>query len=238
MFRGMDERLPETGGGWAYVSLVSALPGRSMDERSAIAIQFGLFEGAAVVLAAQYDLWHVLPFATVVITISSLGSGLMIVLSERIRALSPPEPYRRLLFDSSIDIVMGLVAFIALITYLIVDAQVPEPGFLDRIVGAPIPVPAVFFTLLVAWDLCYRIGVGWWAGMTALWRTVAFGGRFDEPARAGYVHADLITLAFAGLQLLVVPFVWPNRFLAMALLGHVVAVFAVTGLAIGLMRYR
>ena len=99
-------------------------------------------------------------------------------------------------------------------------------------------MPVVYFALLVGWDLCYRIGTGWWASVTGLWRTVAFGGRFDERTRRSYVRLDALTIAFAGLQLLLVPFLWTDRFLSVVVLGHVGMVFLVSSLSVALQLWR
>ncbi len=214
------------------MSIVSAVPWLSVDARVALAVQFVLFECAAVGLALWYDIWGTLPAATVAIGIATAGSGLMLYLTERIRTLAPPERYRTLLFHSSIDVVMGLVAFVALVTYLFLDARGPRPGLLERLVGESLPAPAVFFCLLVAWDLCYRIGTGWWASVTGLWRSVAYGAEFDASERRAWVRADLLTIAFAGLQLWLVPFLWAEKLLAVLVLGHVVAVVVVSGLSV------
>lgn len=226
------------GGGWAYVSLASLVPGRSYDPAVALTGQFLGFTAVAVGLAAWYGRWELLPLATAAIAVSTAGSGLMVALDARVRALDPPPAYRRLLFDASLDVVMGLVAFIAFLTYLLLEASGPAPGFLGARLGEPLPALAVAFTLVVAWDLSYRIGTAWWAGLTGLWRTVAFGRELDRPARAGYVRTELLVAGFAALQLLLVPFLWPDRLLALLVLGHVAAVLAVSALSIGLLRTR
>lgn len=225
-------------GGWAYLSLVEVLPGRPPATSLALAGQFLVFEAAALGLAAGYDIWAAVPVATVAITISTLGSGLMMRLNDRIRALSPPSRYRRLLFDSSVDVVMGLVAFLFLVTYLLVDARGPGPDALDTLLGSPLPAPAVFLSLVVGWDLAYRIGIGWWASVTGLWRAVVYTDRFDPATKRAFARADGLTIGFAALQLLLVPFLWPVQPLALLVLGHVLAVLAVSGLAIAVGRLR
>lgn len=222
---------PLESGGWAYVTLVSAVPGLSLSPRSALAVQFLVFESIAVGLAAWYSRWGALLVGTIAIGVATLGSGLMLLLTDRVRALDPPARYRQVLFDSSIDVVMGLVAFIGLLTYLLVSG----PGtLLQRVLGDPVPTPAVFFALLVAWDLSYRIGTAWWASITGLWRAASFGRRLPSTVRRQYVRVDLLTLGFAGFQLLLVPFLWADRLLAWLVVGHVAAVVVVSSLAIGL----
>lgn len=223
-------------GGWAYHSLVTALPGVDLSVRAAVAVQFALFEGLALVLAAAFGRWDALPLATVAVVVATGGSAAMLSLSRRIRTLAPPERYRRTLFDSSVDVVMGLVAFVALVTYLLLGARSPDGGLLVRWVGDPLPAVPVAFALLVAWDVCYRVGTAWWVSITGLWRTVAFGDVFDASTRRAYIDIERRVVGFAALQLVLVPFLWPDRLLALALLGHVAAVLVVSGLTIGLLR--
>jgi hypothetical protein len=218
-------------GDWAYVTLVSAVPGLSLGSRSALAAQFLLFEGLAVALAARYGRWEALLFGTIAIGVATIGSGFMLLLSDKVRALDPPARYRRALFHSSVDVVMGLVAFIGLLTYLLVNGR---GTLLQRVLGDPVPAPAIFFALLVAWDLSYRIGTAWWASITGLWRAATFGRGLPDAVRRKYARVDLFTLAFAGLQLLLVPFLWSDRVLTWLVIGHVVAVAIVSSLAIGL----
>ena len=223
-------------GGWAYVSLVDALPGVTLRPRRALAVQLGLFQGAAVVLSAAYGLWDALPFATAAVLVATGGSAFMLSLCRRIRSLDPPSPYRRALFDSSVDVLMGLVAFAALVTYLLVGATAPGAGLLGRLLGEPLPALPVAFGLVLAWDVCYRIGTAWWVSLTGLWRAVAFGGGLDGRAREAYVAIEGRAVAFATLQLVLVPFLLTEPLLAGALVGHVAAVAAVSGASAALTR--
>lgn len=215
-------------GGWAYVSLISTLPGLSLAPRRALALQFLAFETPAVGLAAWYGLWDVLPVVTVAIAVSTAGSGLMVVLSDRLQSLEPPEAYRRALFDSGVDVLMGVVAFVMLVTYLLVAPPGPDRGAISGYFGGRLPAAAVAFGLLVGWDLCYRVGTAWWASITGLWRSVRYRAGFEAHARRTYRRLDLLTVGFAGLQLLLLPFVWGDRVLALAILIHVAAVVVVS----------
>lgn len=214
--------------GWTYVSLISTLPGLSLTPRRALALQFVSFEGAAVTLSAWYGLWAALPFATVAIAVATAGSGLMVTLSDRIQSLDPPEPYRRALFESGVDVVMGVVAFVVLGTYLLVAPGGPNQDPVAGYFGGRLPAAAVAFGLLVGWDLCYRIGTAWWASITGLWRSARFRRGFDRHSRRAYRRLDLLTMGFAGLQLLLLPFIWADPVLVVAVIGHVAAVVVVS----------
>jgi hypothetical protein len=97
-------------------------------------------------------------------------------------------------------------------------------------------VLAVYLMLLVLWDVCYRIGTGWWASVAGLWRSVRY--TFDTSTRRTLARADLETLAFGLVQLALVPFVLDRPVLLAALVGHVLAVTAVTGLSLVVLRAR
>jgi len=101
------------------------------------------------------------------------------------RRLPTPPAHKRLLFGSSIEIVLGVLAFIALVTYLIAW----DGALLDRLFGPDPPIPVVYLSLLILWDLTYRIGTSWWSAVVALWRAVhvdlSSGDLASQTARRG-----------------------------------------------------
>jgi hypothetical protein len=225
------------GEAWVYESIVGAIPGLSLSQPVAVGIQFALFEGLILAFAAVYDLWAAVPAGTAAVVVAAAGSYLMLALGEEIRRLPTPDPYRRLLFASSIEVVLGVVSFVALLTYLFsVDARSGQVPLLTLLLGEVPPAPALFVGLLVLWDLCYRIGTGWWASITGLWRTVGYGGEFDAETRKHLGRIDLLTIGFGLVQLLLVPFVRGRTLLVVAIVGHVVAVTVVSGASILLLR--
>jgi len=224
--------------GWAYVSLLSALPGISVSPRVALAIQFLVFEAAAIALGAWYGQWAVVPLATAGVVVSTLGSALMVSLNGRIQRLSPPQVYRRTLFHSSIDVVMGVVAFVAFLTYVLVAARASDASPFVTLLGEELPPLAIGLALLIAWDVCYRIGTAWWVSISGLWRTFGLSFEVTAELRRAYLEIEALTMGFAVLQLLLVPFLWPDRLLAMAVIGHVVAVLIVSGVTAALLSWR
>jgi hypothetical protein len=223
---------PDYGETWVYESIVGALPGVDLSRGWAVLIQVGLFEAAVLALAWYYNLWSAVVPGTVAVLVAGAGSALMLRIARLVRGADTPVAYRRLLFGSSIEVVLGVLAFVALVTYLfVVDSSLVRALF-----GADPPAVAVSLTLLVLWDLVYRIGVAWWAAVTGLWRSARY--RFDRPTARRLRRADAETLAFGLLQLALVPFVVGQPVLLAALLGHVVAVLVVTTLSIALLWSR
>lgn len=227
---------PEYGETWVYESIVGALPGIELSDRVAIAVQFVAFEAALVAVTAAYGLWDAFVPGTVAVVVAAGGSWLMLRYSQTVRGLRPPEGYRRVLFGSSIEVVLGVVAFVLLVTYLFVtDPQTSEQSLLTEFLGPEPPAPAVALALLILWDVVYRIGTCWWATVAGLWRAVAY--EFGAERSREYARADGLNVVFAALQLLFVPFVLGHPILVGVLVGHVLAVVTVATLSV-LVQWR
>lgn len=159
----------------------------------------------------------------------------MLRMGERTRAVAVPAPYRRLLFGSSIEVVLGVLAFVALVTHLFVfDPRGTTTPLLTVLFGPDPPVVVVYLMLLVLWDLCYRIGTSWWAAVVGLWGSVRY--RFDEPTARTVRRVNLLNVGFGAAQVLVIPFVLDQPVLLFAVGGHVVAVTVVSATAAALVR--
>lgn len=227
---------PEYGETWAYESIISALPGINLPTGAAIAIQIAVFEISVLALAWYYGLWNAAIAGTVAVIVAAIGSAEMLRISAAARRPETPKPYRQLLFGSSIEVVLSVLAFVALVTHLFVFDVGSGSPLIESLFGSDPPALAVYVTLLILWDLCYRIGTGWWASVVGLWRSIRY--RFD-PDTAGLlrrVDREIIFLSMA--QLLLLPFLTDQPVLFVTLLGHVVAVAVVSTLSLVLLRYR
>ncbi|HKL29416.1 MAG TPA: hypothetical protein VJ898_09120 [Natrialbaceae archaeon] len=226
-----------TGDAWVYESLVGVLPGVTASSRVAVAIQFAGFEAVVLVLGLFYGRPLATLAGSVAVGVAAAGSALMLRLGERIRSLSTPEAYPRFLFGSQIEVVLGVFAFVAVVTHLFVyDPRVSDESLLTTLLGDRPPVPAVYIALLIVWDLTYRIGTGWWAAVVACWRSYRF--EFDPATAAALRRIDGLNALFGVLQLALVPFVWDRPILRFAVVGHVVAVLVVTGTSVWLLGRR
>ncbi|GAB7009817.1 DUF7530 family protein [Halorubrum trueperi] len=217
---------------WVYESLVGGIPGIRISRALAVAIQFALFEIGVVALGWYYGLWDAVLAGTVAVAVAAAGSVEMHRLGAINRNLSTPPEHKRLLFGSSVEIVLSVLAFIALVTYLISW----DGALLDRLFGPSPPLSVVYLTLLILWDLTYRIGTSWWSAVVALWRAVHVDLPETEAARARRLDAE--NVAFSGLQLALVPFLLADPVLLGAIVGHVLAVAAVCTAAITISRRR
>ncbi len=227
---------PEYGETWAYESIIGALPGIELSVGGAIAIQLAVFEVSILALAWYYGLWEAAIAGTAAVVVAALGSVEMLRISAAARRPETPEPYRRLLFGSSIEVVLSVLAFVALVTHLFVFDLRGETPLFGSLFGSDPPVLVVYVTLLILWDLCYRIGTGWWASIVGLWRSIRY--RFDSETAAILRRADRETLFFGVAQLLLLPFLTGQPVLFAAIAGHVFAVIVVSGMSLLLLRYR
>lgn len=229
----------EYGDAWTYESIVGAIPGVTLSKSAAVAVQLVLFEAVVLALAAVYDLWDAAAFGTVAVAVAGVGSAVMLHVSDRIRALGAPEPYRGLLFGSRFEVVLGLLAFLAFVTHLFVyDPRQGGQPLVEALFGVDPPLAAVYLALLIGWDVCYRIGTGWWASVVAVWRSYRYRRRFTPAEANAYSRVDAWNVAFAAAQLSLVPFVSDRPVLVVALLGHVAAVTIATGLSVLLLRSK
>jgi hypothetical protein len=207
---------------------MGTVPGVNLSPRVAVLVQFLLFEGALLGIAAVYGLWTAVLPGTVAVLVATTGSVAMHRIGATVRAASPSAAYRQLLFRSRLEVVLGVISFCALLTYLFtIDGT--GGSLIERLLGPEPPAAAVFLTLLVLWDLCYRIGTGWWASVVALWRSKTC--EQTDASAAALRRADQTTMAFGVVQLALVPFLIGDPLLLGAVAGHVLAVVLVAGLA-------
>lgn len=215
---------------WVYEGIIGALPGIDIEPRVALALQFLLFETAVIALALLYGLPAAGIAGTVAVVVATIGSAELLRIGKQIRGLDVPESYRRLLFGSNIEIVLAVLAYVALVTYLFVfDPAQGDTPLVESLLGSEPPVLAVYLMLLVLWDVCYRIGAGWWASVAALWRSATFD--FDGETRRALHRADREIAIFGLVQTAFLPFLVGQPILFVVVAGHVVAVLLVTGLS-------
>jgi hypothetical protein len=216
---------PEFGETWVYESIVGALPGVSLSPGMAVGLQFVGFELAVLVLAAIYGLREAAIAGTIAVAVAAAGSAAMLDLGDRVRDLDAPVPYRRLLFGSSIEVVLGLLAYVALLTYLFVFDPRDGASLFTELLGEDPPLLPAYLLLLISWDVCYRIGTGWWAAVAALYRSRRF--TFDVATTAEFRRLDLRTAGFALVQVALLPPLLSHPPLAVAVGGHIIAVWVV-----------
>ena len=225
---------PEYGDTWVYESIVGALPGIDLPDRVAVGLQLVGFEAVVLALSWWYGLPGTAAAGTAAVVVATGGSVAMRRMGDRLRAADVPKAYYRHLFGSSIEVVLGLLSFVALVVYLFVVDPGDGSTLLVDVAGEDAPAVVVYVGLVVAWDVCYRIGTSWWACVVAAWRSWRYD--FDAATAATLRRVDAHNVAFALLQLALTPFLLDHPILLFAVLGHVVAVMVVSGLSLAWLR--
>jgi hypothetical protein len=154
----------------------------------------------------------------------------MLDLGDRVRDLDAPASYRRLLFGSSIEVVLGILAYVALLTYLFVFDPRDGTTLVTELLGENPPLLPSYLLLLISWDVCYRIGTGWWAAVAALYRSWRFD--FDAETTAEFRRLDLRTAGFGLVQVALLPPLLSHPPLAVAVGGHIIAVWIVVAASV------
>lgn len=225
---------PEFGEAWVYESIVGALPGADLAGPKAVALQLVLFEVAILLFGWFYGLWDAVLAGTAAVVVAGVGSVAMLRIGRGTRSLAVSPTYRRLLFGSSIEVVLAVLAFIALVTHLFVfdpqqAARTGETTLVTQLFGPEPPIVPVYLMLLVLWDLCYRIGTSWWTAVVSVWGSVRIA--VDEQTSGELQRLDAVNVGFALAQLVLIPFLLEERVLLFAVAGHVVAVAVVSGVS-------
>ena len=221
---------PEFGETWVFESIVGALPGITVPARFAVGLQFVGFELAVITLGVVYELRTAMIVGTVAVAVAAAGSAVMLDLGERLRELDAPASYRHVLFGSSIEVVLGVLAYVALLTYLFVFDPRNGTTLITELLGENPPLLPSYLLLLISWDLCYRIGTGWWAAVAALYRSRRFS--FDGETAAEFRRLDLRTAGFALVQVALLPPLLSHPPLAAAVGGHILAVWVVVAASV------
>lgn len=128
---------PAPGQRWVYEDVVSDVPGLDLAPRYAIALQFVGFEAVVLGLAALYRRLGAAAVGTVAVVVASAGSVAMVAIGREIRAADPPPGYSRLLFGSNVEVVLGVIAYVALSTSLVVTGN--DGGSIASVLGPDPP---------------------------------------------------------------------------------------------------
>ena len=165
---------------WIYEEIVGRIPPFSLlSYKYSIFLQFLLLLVIGITLGFIFDLGQIsLLYGSLAILVAVSWSLLILQLAPTLRKFRAPlskdenellERYKGILFHKNhYEAVPGIVIFIPFMFYLYYLGT----DLLDMWLGkAPHPILLLFVSLLI-WDICYRMGLGLWTSVLALWRSV------------------------------------------------------------------
>jgi len=101
------------------------------------------------------------------------------------------ERYRKILFHRNhYEAVPGIFIFITFMAYLFYL----NPGLLEFWLGNDPDIVLLLFLSLLIWDICYRMGLGIWTSILALWRSIKLKKLAEKEVNLNIRHIlNLIT---------------------------------------------
>lgn len=224
---------------WVYESIVRTVPGLGVSHRSTLAAQLVGFQVAVLGLAWYYGRPTAAVLGSVGVVVSVIGSTILLRLSAVVRTEGVPPRYRELLFGSGTDVVGGLLTFCLLLVYLLVyEPSRPGQPAITTVLGEQPPLLLTILLLLILWDVSYRIGVGLWASLVGLWRSIRYREQLPLAPRRALVRVDRLTIGLGATQLLFIPILTGYPHLMIALAGYALAVTVTSGASILLLSER
>jgi nitroimidazol reductase NimA-like FMN-containing flavoprotein (pyridoxamine 5'-phosphate oxidase superfamily) len=126
--------------------------------------------------------------------------------------------YKNILFNKNhYEAVPGLVIFIPFMFYLFYVGT----DLLDMWLGKETHIILLVFVSLLIWDICYRMGLGLWTSILALWRSI----RLKELEHTPYTELkylqklDTNNVFFGLISLLLLPLFKTDNFLVAVILA-------------------
>ncbi|MBU4222399.1 MAG: pyridoxamine 5'-phosphate oxidase family protein [Euryarchaeota archaeon] len=220
---------------WIYEIIVGSIPPFSLlPYRYSILLQLLLLLVIGLILGFIFDLKRVsLLYGSLGILVAVSWSLLILQLGPTLRKFRAPlstdeneliERYRGILFHRNhYEAVPGLVIFIIFMLYLFNYGS----SLLEYWLGEKPHVVLLLFVSLLIWDICYRMGLGVWTSVLALWRSInlkKLAEKRSELEHTPYTELnylrklDINNVFFGMISLLLLPIIQHDDFLVTIIL--------------------
>lgn len=165
---------------WIYEEIVGRIPPFSLvSYRYSILLQLFFLLVLGLALGFIFNLKMVsLIYGSLAILVAVLWSLLILQLGPTLRKFRAPlskdendllERYKGILFHRNhYEAIPGIAIFIPFMLYLFYFGQ----DLLENWLGKNPHVILLLFVSLLIWDICYRMGLGIWTSVLALWRSL------------------------------------------------------------------
>ncbi len=220
---------------WIYEIIVGSIPPFSLlPYQYSIVLQLMLLLVIGLALGFIFDLKPVsLLYGSLGILVAVSWSLLILQLAPTLRKFRVPlskdenellERYRGILFHRNhYEAVPGLIIFIIFMLYLFIFGS----NLLVYWIGEKPHLILLLFVSLLIWDICYRMGLGIWTSILALWRSVKLKNlaeKRNELEHTPYTELnylrklDINNIFFGMISLLLIPIIQSDGFLVAIIL--------------------
>ncbi len=215
---------------WIYEEIVWRIPPFSLlSYQYSILLQlfFLLVLGITLGIIFSLKLISIL-YGSIAILVAVLWSLLILQLGPTLRKFRAPlskdenellERYKAILFNKNhYEAIPGIVIFIFFMLYLYYYGSYLLKNWLGE---APNLILLLFVSLLI-WDICYRMGLGIWTSILALWRSLRLKNIAEKRAELEHTpytelrslrRLDTNNVFFGLISLLLIPLLQQDRFL-------------------------
>jgi hypothetical protein len=219
---------------WIYEIIVGSIPPFSLlPYRYSILLQLLLLLVIGLMLGYYFNLESVsLLYGSLGILVAVSWSLLILQLGPTLRKFRAPlskdenellERYRDILFHRNhYEAVPGLVIFITFMVYLFNFGG----NLIEYWLGKNPDIILLLFVSLLIWDICYRMGLGIWTSILALWRSIKLkklAEKRSELEHTPYTELnylrklDINNLFFGMISLLLIPVIQLDGFLVIVI---------------------
>lgn len=165
---------------WIYEIIVGKIPPFSLlSYQYSILLQLLFLLILGLILGLVFQLKTIsLAYGSLGILVAVLWSMLILQLGPTLRKFRAPlskdenellERYKGILFHKNhYEAIPGVAIFVPFMLYLFYDGS----GLLKNWLGEKPNILLLFFVSLLIWDICYRMGLGIWTSILALWRSL------------------------------------------------------------------
>ena len=215
---------------WIYEEIVGRIPPFSLvSYQYSIILQLFFLLIIGISLGIIFDLSQTsILYGSIAILVAVLWSRLILQLGPTLRKFRAPlskdenellERYKAILFHRNhYEAMPGLAIFIPFMLYLFYIGK----GLLEYWLGKNPNIILLLFVSLLIWDICYRMGLGIWTSILALWRSVRIkklAEKRTELEHTPYTELsylrklDINNVFFGIISLLLLPVIQQDKFL-------------------------
>ncbi len=230
MYNGTEKEMK-----WIYEEIVGSIPPFSLvSYQYSILLQLLFLLVIGISLGFLFDLsWISILYGSVAILVAVLWSRLILQLGPTLRKFRAPlskdenellERYKRILFHKNhYEAIPGLAIFIPFIMYLFYY----NGSLLEFWLGKNPDLILLVFVSLLIWDICYRMGLGIWTSILALWRSIKIKRLAEKRTELEHTpftelrylrKLDFNNVLFGIISLLLIPVLQQDTFLVFTIL--------------------